>query len=69
MASQAPALTASLTMGACVWLLRLALEPLVRDAVALPILILAGAGVYTLMVKLTMPAVVTDLVNRLPGRA
>ncbi|MDP9014187.1 MAG: oligosaccharide flippase family protein [Pseudomonadota bacterium] len=69
MASQAPALAASLTMGACVWLLRLALEPLLRDAAALPILILAGAGVYTLMVKLTMPAVVRDLVNLLPGRA
>ncbi len=68
-APQAPVLAASLCMGAGVWLLRLALEPWVKDAVALPILVLVGAGLYGLMIKLTLPAVATDLVNRLPGRA
>ncbi|HWJ34679.1 MAG TPA: oligosaccharide flippase family protein [Steroidobacteraceae bacterium] len=66
---QWPALAASLVMGACVWLLRLALQPIVRDAVALPILVLAGAAIYALMVRLTMPTVVAEVVNRLPGRA
>lgn len=66
---QWPALAASLVMGACVWLLRLTLESLVRDVVALPILVLAGAAVYTLMVKLTMPTVVARFAHRLPGRA
>jgi O-antigen/teichoic acid export membrane protein len=65
---QWPALAASLTMGACVWWLRLMLEPLVKDVVALPILILAGAGVYAVMVKLMMPTVVTHFMNRLPRR-
>jgi hypothetical protein len=56
-------------MGALVYALRLALESRVTDAVALPILVVAGAAVYALMVKLTMPTVVARFVNRLPGRA
>jgi O-antigen/teichoic acid export membrane protein len=63
------ALAASLTMGACVWLLRVVLEPVVSDMVALPILVVTGAAVYGIMVTLTMPTVVADFVNRLPGRA
>ena len=66
---QWPALAASVTMGACVWLLRLLLVPVVSDAVALPILILTGAGVYVAMVTLMMPSVVAQFLNRLPGRA
>jgi PST family polysaccharide transporter len=66
---QWPALAASLVMGGCVSVLRLALESMVSDAVALPILVVAGAAVYTLMVRLTMPTVVARFVNRLPGRA
>jgi O-antigen/teichoic acid export membrane protein len=65
---QLPALAASLAMGAAVWILRLALEPLVKDGVALPILILTGAGLYALLVKLTMPTVVAHFAARLPGR-
>jgi O-antigen/teichoic acid export membrane protein len=65
---QWPALGASLTMGSCVWALRLALEPVVRDAVALPILVLSGAAVYLVMMKVTMPGVVAHYVSRLPGR-
>ncbi len=66
---QWPALAASLAMGASVWLLRLALGSVVTDAVALPILVIAGAAVYGLLAKLMMPAVVAQLVSRLPGRA
>jgi len=66
---QLPALTASLVMGACVTLLRLALLGVVSDAVALPLLVLAGGIVYVVMVKITMPQVVAQFVNRLPGRA
>ena len=66
---QWPALAASLVMGACVCALRLALGTSVRDIVALPLLVLAGAGVYTVMVRLTMPAVVARFTSRLPGRA
>jgi O-antigen/teichoic acid export membrane protein len=66
---QWPAFAASLVMGACVTLLRLTLESTVRDAVALPILVLAGAGIYAVMVKLTMPIVVARFAHRLPGRA
>jgi hypothetical protein len=54
-------------MGACVWVLRMALESRVADIVALPLLILAGAAVYTLMVRLTMPTVVARFVTRMPG--
>ncbi len=66
---QWPALAASLTMGACVTLARLALEPLVKDVAALPILILIGAVTYLGMVKLLMPTVVAYFMDRLPGRA
>ncbi len=66
---QRPALVASLTMGACVWLLRLALVPVVSDAVALPILILAGAGVYVAMIAFMMPSVVAQFLKLLPRRA
>jgi PST family polysaccharide transporter len=66
---QWPPLAASLVMGACVWLLRTALEPWVADAVALPLLVLAGTAVYALMVRLTMPTVVARFVSRIPGRA
>jgi O-antigen/teichoic acid export membrane protein len=65
---QFPALLASATMGICVWLLRVALEPLVSDAVALPVLVLAGAAVYLIMVRLTMPSIVAHFLGRLPGR-
>jgi len=68
-APQGPALAASLTMGAAVWLLRLALEPLVKDAVALPILIVVGAAVYGMLVRLSMPIVVAEYISRLPKRA
>jgi hypothetical protein len=61
-------LAASITMGACVWLLRMALDGRVADVVALPLLILAGTAVYTLMVRLTMPTVVARFASRLPGR-
>ncbi len=66
---QWPALAASLIMGGCVWTLRLVLEPVVRDLVALPLLVLAGAAVYGVLVKLTMPEVVAHFRDRLPGRA
>jgi O-antigen/teichoic acid export membrane protein len=66
---QWPALAASLVMGAGVWLLRVALEPVVGDVVALPILVVAGALIYALLVRRLMPSVVADFVNRLPGRA
>ena len=66
---QWPALAASLVMGACVWLLRIALEPLTSEAVALPILVVAGAGIYVALVGLTMPTVVAHFVSRIPGRA
>jgi O-antigen/teichoic acid export membrane protein len=65
---QWPPLAASLIMGACVWMLRMALERRVADIVALPLLILAGTAVYTLMVRLTMPTVVARFVSRLPRR-
>src|SRR6202043_117384 len=65
---QWPSLAASLIMGACVWALRMALEGRVADIVALPLLVLAGASVYTLMVRLTMPTVVARFVGRTPGR-
>jgi len=65
---QAPALAASLSMGAGVWMLRLALEPFVKDAMALPILVAAGAVIYGVSVRATMPAVVAHVVSRLPGR-
>jgi O-antigen/teichoic acid export membrane protein len=65
---QWPPLAASLIMGACVWALRMALEGRVADIVALPLLVLAGTAVYTLMVRLTMPAVVDRFVSRLPRR-
>jgi len=64
---QWPPLAASLIMGACVWALRMALESRVADIVALPLLIVAGAAVYTLMVRLTMPTVVDRFVTRMPG--
>jgi O-antigen/teichoic acid export membrane protein len=64
---QLPPLAASLIMGACVWVLRMALEGRVADIVALPLLILAGAAVYALMVRLTMPTVVARFVTRMPG--
>jgi O-antigen/teichoic acid export membrane protein len=67
-APQWPALASSLVMGALVSMLRLWLEPWVKDAVALPILILAGAAIYLVMVRLTMPTVVAHFMNRLPGR-
>jgi O-antigen/teichoic acid export membrane protein len=67
-APQWPALVSSLVMGAVVSLLRLWLEPWVRDAIALPILILAGAVAYLALVRLTMPTVVAHFLNRLPGR-
>lgn len=66
---QWPALAASFVMGACVCALRLALESTVRDIVALPLLVLAGAAVYAVMVSLTMPTVVARFTSRLPGRA
>lgn len=66
---QMPAFIASLSMGACVYALRLALAGNVRDAWALPILVLGGAVVYGVMVKLTMPEVVTELSKRRPARA
>ncbi len=65
---QWPPLAASLIMGACVWALRTALEGTVADIVALPLLILAGAAVYTLMVRLTMPTVVARFASRIPRR-
>lgn len=66
---QWPALAASLTMGACVWLLRLALAPILPDAAALPILVLAGAAVYVGMGTVLMPDLATQFLRRLPGRA
>jgi O-antigen/teichoic acid export membrane protein len=66
---QWPALAASLVMGACVSLLRLTLAPLVRDIVALPILVLTGAAIYGVLVRLTMPTVVARFAHLLPGRA
>ena len=66
---QWPALAASLTMGVTVWGLRLALAPLVRDMVALPLLVFAGAATYVLMVRFTMPALVAQFMERLPVRA
>ena len=64
---QWPPLAASLIMGACVWVLRLVLESRVPDIVTLPLLILAGAAVYALMVRLTMPTVVARFAARMPG--
>ena len=66
---QMPALAASLVMGGCVWLLRLALSGVMGDAAALPLLVVGGGIVYVVVVKLTMPEVVAQFVSRLPGRA
>ena len=66
---QMPALAASLAMGACVWLLRLALSGVMGDTAALPLLVVGGGIVYLVLVKLTMPDVVAQFVSRLPGRA
>jgi O-antigen/teichoic acid export membrane protein len=66
---QLPALAASLVMGACVWLLRVALVGVVSDAVALPILLATGAIVYGVLVKLAMPQVVAHFVSRMPRGA
>ncbi len=66
---QMPALAASLAMGGCVWLLRLALGGVMSDAAALPLLVACGGVIYVLLVKLTMPHVVAQFVSRLPGRA
>jgi O-antigen/teichoic acid export membrane protein len=65
---QWPALGASLVMGASVWLLRIALEHRIADIVALPLLMLAGAAIYAVMVRLTMPTVVARFASRIPGR-
>jgi hypothetical protein len=46
----------------------MALEHRVPDVVALPLLMLAGAVVYTLMVRLTMPTVVARFASRIPRR-
>jgi len=68
---QLPPLIASLVMGACVWLSRQALAGAVPEVVALPLLVMIGALVYALMVKVTMPHVVAQFINRprLPERA
>lgn len=66
--AQYPALGASVAMGVCVWLLRLALAGKVSDGVALPILVAAGAGFYVLMVVGMMPSVVAQFTNRPLGR-
>jgi O-antigen/teichoic acid export membrane protein len=68
---QLPALVASLVMGGCVWLSRLALAGVVAEVVALPLLVMIGAIVYGAMVKITMPQVMAQFVNRprLPERA
>jgi len=66
---QWPALAASLLMGAGVCVLRVALEPSVRAIVALPLLVLAGAAIYALLVKLTMPMVVARFALRSPRGA
>jgi hypothetical protein len=58
---QRPALVASLVMGGSVWLTRLALAGVVADVVALPLLVMIGAIVYGVMVKITMPQVVAQL--------
>jgi O-antigen/teichoic acid export membrane protein len=68
---QRPALIASLVMGGCVWLSRVALTGVVPEVVALPLLVMIGAIVYGAMVKITMPHVVAQFINRprLPERA
>jgi len=68
---QRPALIASLVMGGCVWLSRVALTGVVPEVVALPLLVMIGAIVYGGMVKITMPHVVAQFINRprLPERA
>jgi O-antigen/teichoic acid export membrane protein len=58
---QRPALIASLVMGGSVWLTRLALAGVVANVVALPLLVMIGAIVYGVMVKITMPQVVAQL--------
>jgi hypothetical protein len=50
-------------------MLRMVLEHRIADVVALPLLMFAGATVYTLMVRLTMPTVVARFASRIPWRA
>jgi len=63
--TQAPALTASVLMGAAVWLLGPHLEHLFGDTVALILLILSGAAIYALVIALLLPAFSGRLVRKL----
>jgi hypothetical protein len=63
--SQALPLLLSLVMGAAVWGLRVELDNHVEAAALLPILVIAGAGIYATLVYLTMPQLVGTLTRRL----
>jgi O-antigen/teichoic acid export membrane protein len=65
--AQGPALLAALVMGACVWLLRSEIEPLFRSLLVLPILVVAGAGIYVLMIALLMPDLAAQFRRRSPA--
>ena len=61
---QLPALIASLTMGAGVWLLRVQIEPHVASLLLLAILTAAGAALYGLMIAVLMPSLTSQIFQR-----
>ena len=64
--AQQPAFIASCLMGAVVTVLRLALEPAVRDVILLPLLIAVGAAVYASLIALLLPEVAARYLALLP---
>jgi uncharacterized membrane protein YvlD (DUF360 family) len=54
-------------MGAGVWLLRVQIEPFMSSILVLPILAVAGAGLYVLMIAALMPTLTSQLVKRSPA--
>ena len=66
---QVPALIASVTMGAGVWLLRVQIEPHLGNMLVLAILIAAGAALYGLMIAVLMPTLTAQFLRRAPVTA
>jgi O-antigen/teichoic acid export membrane protein len=64
--AQRPAFLASCVMGAVVTVLRLALEPLMRDVILLPLLIVVGAAVYASLIALMLPDWAARYIAALP---
>jgi O-antigen/teichoic acid export membrane protein len=64
---QLPALAAALVMGAGLWLLRRELDPLLSGLFELPVLLVAGAGLYALMIALLMPGFTARFIRSQPA--